>query len=157
MTTTTTTTITPAQAAILLQFLAPIKEQIEVGTHVVEGQTIAFDLSGIVKRGADYARTPTVSIPFKKVIALMIDIISGRVQEKQKAKLLRIAQKILVRAMKESLSPEQKGEAFDEAMHNVEAAEAAVKEWLGELPKATTKGRTDVKDGVVVVKATEAA
>lgn len=143
--------ITPEVAALLIQFLNPIKEEIAPGTHNVSGETITFDISGQVKRGEDYDRTPTVSIPFKKVVALMIDQVAGRVQEKQKTKLLRIAQKIMVRAMKESLSPAEKGEAFDACMKNVESAEEAVKTWLGELPKTKTKGRTDIKNASINV------
>lgn len=102
------------------------------GDHSVD---VMLHVSAIVRKGEDYERTPTASIPTKKVLALFVRY-SGVTRDAALA--------VLERAMTDALNNEIAAEFGD-----LEAAEEKVIKTLGELPKVKVSGATTVHDLVV--------
>lgn len=119
-----------------------------VGLQTV-ADTVTLKVTGSVKKGADYERTPTVSIPHKLAMALFLEK-SGITRE--------VAAAMLVDAMTEALNLNEKGEEFVEAkLRDVDAAEARVAAMLGQLPKVVVNGKTDVTANVTELNVKNAA
>lgn len=95
-------------------------------------------IKGTLKVGADYERTPTVSVPLIETMALLLHN-SGFTREKSKS--------MLIAAMQGALSETGKGQgAIAEAYKEIIAeASKHVTDTLAALPKVTVRGAVTTK------------
>lgn len=106
------------------------------GVHNIDA-TFTLHVKGTVTKSADGLSKPTVNIPLKTTLALILEK-SGFMREHSKA--------LLIEAMQEALALEAKGEEFvAERVKNIEEAMSHVEEIIGELPKVPKSGRTTIK------------
>lgn len=108
------------------------------GRHMVD-QLVTLHLKGSILKSEDFDRTPTVDIPFKTVLALVLEK-SGFTRERSLA--------ILTEAMTESMLAETSAQiAVAERVNDIDTMMAKVKDMLGALPKKLCAGpvRVDVK------------
>ncbi|MCH8312582.1 MAG: hypothetical protein IID17_06315 [Nitrospinae bacterium] len=126
-----------ALAKVFAEKAAAARQELEVGVHSVEAQVVV-SLTGQVEVKEDLEYTPTTSIPHKATMALFMRYagITGPA-----------ALKALVRALTESMEIAQLGKKAKEdrlaairELADLETAEAAVREGLAALPKATRNG-----------------
>ena len=126
-----------ALAKVFAKKAAEARQGLEVGVHSVEAQVVV-SLTGQVEVKEDLEYTPTTSIPHKATMALFIRYagITGPA-----------AMKALIQALTESMEIAQLGKKAKESrlaaireLADLETAEAAVREGLGALPKATRNG-----------------
>ena len=103
-----------------------------VGDHKVD---VMLHLTAIVRKGEDYERTPTASIPTKKTLALFVRY-CGITRD--------AALKMLERAMTDAINEQVTADFGD-----LDTAEMKVVKALGNLPKVKVAGATTVHDLVV--------
>jgi hypothetical protein len=108
-----------------------LRAKVGPGVYKVD---VTLHISGTLKVGKDYPKTPTVSIPVKEVMALLIHRM-GVTREK--------AKEILIDVLKTAIAESGKGEGSiaHEYKEEIEAAEAHVKEVISALPKTISKGQ----------------
>jgi len=117
-----------------------------VGTVEVD-ETVTLHVKATVKRNADYQTTPTVSIPLKATVALLLAKMGFQRDR---------AAELLVEAMTEALNADQLGEdAIAARIADVDTAMARVQAITAALPKEPRNGATTVKGTVEVVEAPE--
>lgn len=141
--------ISSALKSILSKFLSNLDLPMPAGEYSVD-QIITLRVKGNVRKGEDFPRPATVSIPFKSVLALFADRVTGIVQENQKEKVFQM----LVESMQDCMNnSDEKVEKIKALMKNLEASEKAVKEKLiQKLPEQTVSGLTTIgKDFIVEV------
>ena len=117
---------------------------IRVGTYKID-ETITLHVCGTVQRRPDTSYTPTVAIPLKATMALLLQRM-GCTRE--------AAADLLVDVMTEALAAESDVHAaagIAERIEDVESAMARVQAVTGKLPQATRKGATIVKCEVTEV------
>jgi len=115
--------------------------------QVTVDETVTLHVKATIKRNQDGEYTPTISIPLKATMALLLAKM-GFQRER--------AAELLIEAMTEALSGERLGEdAISERMADVDAAMARVTAITDALPKAVRKGATTVKGSVEVVEVVE--
>jgi len=119
------------------------------GLNLVEGsyavdETVTIHVSGVIKKGADETYVPTVDIPLKAALALVLE----------KAGVTRdAAAKMLVEAMTEALSLGAKGGgAVKERLNDIDVAMGRVAEAVAKLPEKTRSGKTMCKVTLEVVE-----
>jgi hypothetical protein len=114
-----------------------------VGTVEVD-ETVTLKVKATVKRNRDNEYTPTVSIPLKATLALLLAKM-GFQRER--------AAELLVDAMQDALNGGLLGEETVLArLADVDTAMQRVQEITAALPKETRKGAVTVKGSVVVVE-----
>jgi len=102
-----------------------------VGAHEID-EVLTIHVSGTLKKGADTTYTPTADIPLKAALALLLEK-AGIVREAASA--------MLVEAMTEALNAdEDKNEALQSRMKDVDAAMSRVQSAVGTLPSKPRKG-----------------
>ncbi len=108
------------------------------GRHLVH-EMVTLELTGSILKSEDFERAPTVDIPMKTVLALVLEK-SGCTRERS----LAILTESLTEAM---LNEESIVGALTERVNDIELMSAKVKEMLGALPKKMCAGpvRVDVK------------
>ena len=111
------------------------REDPEVGTHKVS-EKLTFEVEGSVQKCEDETYTPTVDIPLKVTLALFVRY-SGITGD--------AALNALERAMSEALALGEKGEKKVSEVAEIDRAMSKVVSMLGELPRKTRKGKTNVK------------
>lgn len=116
------------------------REELAVGKHSVD---FTVRVSGELTVGEDESYTPTVKVPFKAALALFVRY-SGVTGD--------AALNALVKAFTEAVEADGDTVAALEASADLVAAEARLNAALGELPKATRKGKVLTK---LVVEAVE--
>jgi hypothetical protein len=126
------------QSLILLQKLIDekIKQEnitLDEGTFEVN-ENISIQLIGTLKKGKTYESAPTVNIPFKTVLALMIEK-SGAM----KKKLIKMFTECATEAI---LNKESLEEKFQERFIDYEEATGLIKQSLKSLPKIKKNGPT---------------
>jgi hypothetical protein len=106
-------------------------------------EILTLEVKGTVKKAEDYERTPTVSIPLKATLALVLEK-SGITRDRSMA--------ILVEAMNEALQAQEQGEEYVKDMiRNVVEAENRVQNMLGQLDKVTVSGSKTIKENVTEI------
>jgi len=111
------------------------KDLIKPGNYQIN-RTIVFQVKGNVRKGEETEFTPTVAIPIKAAMALLLEK-SGITREH--------SSRLLVEAMTEAINLGKQGEDFvKEKINVIEEAEKKVKETIDALPKAKKKGITTV-------------
>lgn len=114
-----------------------------VGTVEVD-ETVTLKVKATIKRNADHDYTPTVAIPLKATLALLLAKMGFQRDN---------AAALLVEAMTEALNEERLGEeTISERLADVDAAMARVQAITAALPKENRKGATTVKGSVEVVQ-----
>lgn len=110
--------------------------KLDPGQYDVD-ETITVRINGTVKKAEDNEYTPTVDVPLKATLALVL----------QKAGFQREnAKRILVEAMTEALELDtQAGPVIEERLADIDAAMAHVQEVTDDLPKKTRTGATTIK------------
>ena len=111
------------------------KATLPVGDHDFD---VTLRIQGTLRRGEDYSSTPTRSVPFKAVVALLVQRM-GFQRDK--------AMEIFVQAMKDSLTEGVKVDLGD-----VDKGIALLNEALGDLPKVTSQGATTLVGDLMVTK-----
>lgn len=108
------------------------EEKPSVGSYNIEGQELLIRFHGSVTQGADYERTPTVSIPL--IPALMLCL--------SKAGIVGPAlQRMLMESMREALNADEAANEHIKALlANAEEAERQVRAGLATLPKVPCSG-----------------
>lgn len=146
--------VTAALAKALEKLAKSGRDSLEPGTHRVDAE-VTVTVRGTVKVGEDEEYSPTVGIPLKVAMALFMRY-SGATGPN--------AMKALIRAMSEAMEigrlPELQKAAKLAAIREVAdlaEAEETVRERLGELPKATRKGRVQAKVKLESVVVSETA
>ena len=116
---------------------------VPVGRSVID-ETITLRVQATLNRGEDYTTPPTVSIPLKATLALML----AKMGFQREA-----ASELLVEAMQEALAAETLGaDSIKARMKDVDAAMARVQAITAALPPEPRKGRLDVRGTVEVVE-----
>lgn len=112
-------------------------------------EVVTVHVIGTVSKAKDVEYTPTVAIPLKTALALLLEK-AGVVGPH--------ANRMLVAAMTEALAADvDANEALKARMKDVDVAMEAVAASLGKLPKEKRAGATTVKCEVVVVPALKLA
>ena len=112
------------------------KSEISKGEHKIDN-TLTIDIKGIVNKFADESYTPTVSIPIKATLALLLNRM-GFQRDKAAA--------LIVEVMTEALKADEKAdEALAATLKEIEQAEQRVADMTAALPKKTRKGKTTDK------------
>lgn len=105
--------------------------------------TITLRVKASITKGADVDYTPTVDIPLKATLALVLEK-AGFSRE--------YAAKLLTEAMTEALEAGEKGnEAVESRLKDIDLAMDRVSAITAALPKKTRSGPTTVKGSVVEV------
>lgn len=99
------------------------------GTHYVDA-IVGLHVKGTVTKGEDTEYTPTTSIEYTKVLAIVLDKL-GVTRD-------RVAD-LVAESIKESLDDKVN---YSEYVRNIELANQRVQDILGKLPKKKRKGRT---------------
>jgi len=137
--------LNPAALAVAKEFDKLTKGfKLAPGEHEVSGR-FEVEVSGMIKKGEDSQRTPTVSIPYKVALALVLE--KAGVVGDAAAKMLRDA---MTEAIDLSKDKDAKA-ALSERCKCVEVAEQRVQDMLDDLPKVTVSGRTTMKDCEVTI------
>lgn len=119
-----------------------------VGTVEVD-ETVTLKVKATIRRNKDGEYTPTVSIPLKATLALLLAKM-GFQRER--------AAELLVDAMTEALNEDRLGEETITArLADVDTAMERVQEITAALPKETRKGAVTVKGSVEVIEPEPAA
>ena len=127
-----------------------LKDTPDVPVGVVEvDETVTLHVKATIRRNQDGEYTPTVSIPLKATLALLLAKM-GFQRER--------AAELLVDAMTEALNEGLLGEETVTArLADVDAAMARVQAITAALPKETRKGAVTVKGSVEVIEPEPAA
>ncbi|UCG53598.1 MAG: hypothetical protein JSW58_08575 [Candidatus Latescibacterota bacterium] len=114
------------------------------GTYEVKAR-IQLEVEGILQKVGDHEYTPTVDIPLKATLALLLQRMGiGR----------EAAMEVLAECMSEAIEAGEKGAEFlKEKTKDVEIAMARVTATAKKLPKKTRKGALKVIHGKVKVSA----
>jgi len=116
--------------------------------QVTVDEVVTLKVKADIRRGEDVEYTPTVSIPLKATMALLLARMGFQRE---------MASALLVDAMSEALNGVRLGEdAICDRLADVDAAMARVTELTKALPKAVRKGAVTVKGTVEVVPVLEA-
>ena len=116
---------------------------VPVGTSEVD-ETVTIHVKAKIKRLADQNYTPTISIPLKATLALLLAKM-GFQRER--------AAELLVEAMTEALNENRLGEETIVArLADVDTAMERVQEITAALPKDTRKGATSVTGTIETVE-----
>lgn len=99
------------------------------GTHYVDA-IVGLHVKGVVTKGEDTEYTPTTSIEYTKVLAIVLDKL-GVTRD-------RVAD-LVAESIKESLDDKVD---YSEYVRNIDLANQRVQDILGKLPKKKRKGRT---------------
>jgi len=127
----------------IAKLLAKDTPDLPVGQVTVD-EVVTLHVKATVKRNRDGEYTPTVSIPLKATLALLLARM-GFQRER--------ASELLVEAMRDALNGDRLGEdTISERMADVDAAMARVTAITSALPKETRKGAVTVKGSVEVVE-----
>lgn len=107
-----------------------------VGTHNID-ETVTLHIKGTVKKLEDKMITPTVNIPLKATLALVLEK-AGFMRER--------AKELLIEAMTEAMELEAKGDVFVASqVKDIDTAMEHVKDITSKLPKTPQSGATYVK------------
>jgi hypothetical protein len=99
-------------------------------------ERITLEIEGTITKGADQTRTPTVDIPWKKVVAHLAEKL-GCVGD--------AAINQLTDAIRDAMNNNKdKDAAIESRIKDIEAATKKVESFLGQLPPKTISGRTTV-------------
>lgn len=112
-----------AERIALAKISAP-KGEIEPGDHAVD---FMVRVKGTVRKGEDYQRTPTVSIPTLAALALFV-------------KRMGFQRDVAIEKLMDCMKAALKGESAAEIDEWLGEAAEKVREGLEALPKATVKG-----------------
>ena len=113
-----------------------VKGDLAVGVYEID-TTVTLRVVGKITKGADEPYTPTVDIPLKAALALLLEK-SGISRE--------LSSRLLVEAMVEALKVGEKAEGeVSERCKDIDAAMARVEAIVGKLPKKTRTGKTVCK------------
>lgn len=123
-------------ALAVAKLIAPKNVDLPIGSTRIK-KTLTIEVDATVNKFADEEYTPTVSIPLKATMAVLLQRMGFQRDR---------AMELLTEAMTEALKMEKMGEDeiaklsanVDEAMERVAAVTAA-------LPKAIRKGKTTIK------------
>ena len=130
--------IATIMAAVAGKAAAPLAP----GQYTVD-ETVTVRVQGTVVKGADESYTPTISIPFKAVVALLL----ARMGATREAAI-----DTLVEVMTEALSGgESAVEGLEARTKDVDAAAARVAGLLAALPEKTRTGKTKVDATMVII------
>ena len=124
--------------AVASNFLSKEAKELEipVGVHELDGLEVRMILRGKAKKSQDEDYVPTISVPFKAVLALVFQRMG--IQQP-------LMRQMFVDAMTEALRDGEKAEEYVSAFtKNYETWEAEVTSTLASLPKATRKGKLTV-------------
>lgn len=121
------------QAAEIVALSKVKAEKLTPGDHPVD---FTVHVAGVLRKGDISMAVPTVAIPYKAVLAFLV----RRMGVTRDAAI-----KHLTAAMSEAMKA---GETVN--LETVEAAETAVKEMLGKLPKIPRSGATTLVGDLVV-------
>ena len=125
----------------IAKIIAKDLPELATGSYEID-QTVTLHVKGTVKKGADCEYTPTVSVPLKATVALLLNKMGFQRDR---------AAELLVEAMTEALEWERLGEeTIVERLADVDAAMERVQQITAQLPKQLRKGATTVKGTVVV-------
>lgn len=125
--------------------LAKANGPILPGSYNVD-ETVTIRVTGSVEKLEDELYTPTVDIPLKRTMALLL----ARMGIQREA-----AKAALVAAMNEALNTiKESNDAIDEYISDVDAAMAHVQSVTAALPPKTRTGKTKVDATLVVATAT---
>lgn len=114
-----------------------------VGTVTVD-ETVTLKVKATIKRNKDGEYTPTVSIPLKATLALLLAKMGFQRDR---------AAELLVEAMTEALNEDRLGEeTISERLADIDTAMERVQAITAALPKETRKGAVTVKGSVEVVQ-----
>jgi len=121
---------------------------VPVGTVTVD-ETVTLKVKATIKRNKDGEYTPTVSIPLKATLALLLAKMGFQRDR---------AAELLVEAMTEALNEDRLGEeTISERLADIDTAMERVQAITAALPKETRKGAVTVKGSVEVVQPEPAA
>lgn len=127
----------------LVKLLGKDLDDAPVGKHHVAGR-VTLDLDATISRSPDSEYTPTVSVPLKATLALVLHR-AGFQRDR--------AAEIIVEAMREALTLGEHGaDEIAERIADVDAAMERVTEITESLPKQKRKGATRVTGTVAVVE-----
>lgn len=130
-------------AHVALARLLKDQPDLPVGTVEVD-ETITLRVKATVRRGEDHEYVPTVSIPLKATVALLLAKMGFQRDQ---------ASAMLVEAMTEALNADTLGsEAVAAHLADVDLAMARVTAITNALPPQTRKGATTVRGTVEVVE-----
>jgi hypothetical protein len=116
---------------------------VPVGTVTVD-ETVTLKVKATIKRNKDGEYTPTVSIPLKATLALLLAKMGFQRDR---------AAELLVEAMTEALNEDRLGEeTISERLADIDTAMERVQAITAALPKETRKGAVTVKGSVEVVQ-----
>ena len=126
----------------IAKIIAKDLPELATGSYEID-QTVTLHVKGTVKKGADCEYTPTVSVPLKATVALLLNKMGFQRDR---------AAELLVEAMTEALEWERLGEeTIVERLADVDAAMERVQQITAQIPKQVRKGATSVKGTVEVV------
>ena len=131
-------------ATAVEKLVGKLKTPVSIGTHQVD-EYITLHVVGEVKKFADETYIPTVSVPLKPALAILLHLM-GFQREK--------AADILVKAMTMALNNGTDSTAEIEAyMKDIDACMLKVESLSAALPPATRTGKTTVKGSIQIVPA----
>lgn len=135
--------MTDAMKAMIAKFIAAGVD-LPAGTDEMIDETVTLHVKGTVKRGQDGEYTPTISIPVKATLAILLERMGFQRD---------YAAELLVECMTQALNEEtQAAPIIAERLKDIDAAEERVRAVLEALPKATRRGATTMRGTVTVVE-----
>jgi len=127
----------------IAKLIAKNTPDLPVGQVTVD-EVVTLHVKADIRRGEDGEYTPTISIPLKATLALLLARMGFQRE---------MASALLIEAMTEALAGDRLGEeTISERIADVESAMARVQEITAALPKAVRKGAVTVKGSVEVVE-----
>jgi len=128
--------LTPETIVAIKKYLDSLKStSVNTGTHQVK-EKILIEVDAVVKKFPDETYTPTVSIPLKSVMAILLHL-CGFQRER--------ASEILVKAMTMAINNQlDANEEIQSLLKDIDSCMARVEEVTSSLPPKTRTGKTTV-------------
>jgi hypothetical protein len=132
----------PVIAAAIEKLVGKMKSAVSVGTHHVD-EVVTLHIKGEVKKFPDETYTPTVSVPLKATMAVMLHLMGF--QRDKAINVLSQAMKMAINMNKDS------NEEILSFLEDVDAALENVESMTSTLPPQTRTGKTTVKGEMKVL------
>lgn len=139
-------TISPEVAIAAEKLFAKVKTPVSVGTHQVD-QVLTVRIKGEVKKFPDETYTPTVSIPLKAVIGVLLHRMGFQRET---------AANVLTLALREAINlGSNTSEEIKALMSDVDDCMKRVEDMTSTLPPQQRAGKTTVKGELEIISVDE--